>query len=117
KAVATDSSGISNTSTNITVTIGSETTENFSITDVPGSSGGNVDATFSGSYGINNVRLYLVKNNGNAVLVGNMFNIGGTYRAAWIPGGPGKYKFFAIANINGSTGLIKTNNSSEVTVN
>lgn len=124
KATATDTSGKTNTSNTITAVIGSETTSSFNFITPPFGSGVlgiyNVDVQFTGGYGLNNLALYMIKNNGAPVNLGSMSPIGGNkYRLTWNSNsyGAGTYKFYVQGNVQSSTGVVKSNNSPEANLN
>ncbi len=118
-ANATDSKGVNNSSSTISVVIGSQTTGNLSV-DIGSPIGNNyaVTAHFTGSYNLDGLTLYMIKNSGSAVSLGNMSHVGSNYVYDWNSSsyGSGKYKFYVKGNIQSSTGIVQSANSSEITV-
>lgn len=129
QAVATDSSGETNTYS-ATVVVNSTTSSEFTFTGTPPSPlvwgvtvGNGVTQNIEVRYnpgGMSNVRLYQIKDGGAATLVGTMNPIGGNkYRIAWggsIPNADDTYSFYATGSI-GNTGFTQSGVSGTVQVN
>jgi penicillin-binding protein 1A len=120
KAIATDSNGLNETYT-VSIIMKSETTSNLVFQSIPVAGPGNVTVKYNGSNNLNTVQLYQVKTVGSnapvTTLVGTMSAGGGnTYNYNWNGTGSGSYRFFVTANINSSTGKIKSNQSNAVII-
>lgn len=120
KAVATDSKGISDSFT-MDVIVKSETTSNLVFQSLPLSGpplpNQQIEIKYNGGTGLNSVQVYSLVGS-EAKLLGSMGHIGGgVYRYTWSPPNEtASYRFFVTANLNSSTGKIKSNNSSEVNI-
>lgn len=128
-ASASDTSGKTNDSSNINVTIGDGVSSNFQFTNLPptpltwgtnvGITSYNIDIQYN-SGNLNNVVLHQLKNGADSV-VGTMSPIGGNrYRISWGTGVPNEsatYKFYVTADIESSTGSTTSAQSSDITVN